>query len=110
MHIALWVTQHSSNVQSGFRLLVKMHDQPIGKRRIVNTLDKRRTLAGAGAVVQFEIMAIVGQLLGHAQDRGNADASGKQQTAPCILGQREQVARRADTQPGTGLHLLVQAA
>ena len=109
MHISLRVAQHLGDVQRRFRLLVKMHEQPISERRAANPLDKRRPLAGAGTVVQLEGLAAVGQLLGHAQDWGNADAAGKQHTALRPLGQREQVARRTDTQPGTGLHLLVQA-
>ena len=44
------------------------------------------------------------------QERGNADAAGKQQAAPRPIGQREQVARRTDLQPRADLHLLVQAA
>jgi hypothetical protein len=59
-----------------------MYEQAVGERRVANAFDKGRALAGAGAVVQLEVMAAVGQLLGHAQDRGNADATGKQQAAP----------------------------
>ncbi|MNN37447.1 hypothetical protein D3C81_1513970 [compost metagenome] len=110
VHILLRVAQHPGDIQCGFRLLVKVHEQAVSERRVANALDKGRTLAGAGTVVQLEIMAAVGQLLGHAQDRGNADATGKQQAALRALGQREQVARRADAQPCAGLHLLMQAA
>lgn len=90
VHISLRVAQHLGDVQRRFRLLVKMHEQPISERRAANPLDKRRPLAGAGTVVQLEGLAAVGQLLGHAQDWGNADAAGKQHTAlrPSASGNR----------------------
>ena len=86
MHVAGRRRQHLGGIQRRFGLLVEMQEDPFGKRGILEALHKRRTLTGAGAVMQFEVGARLGQAFGHAQDRGDADAAGKQQAAPCFVG------------------------
>lgn len=52
----------------------------------------------------------LGQVLGHAQDRRDADPAGEQQAAPRLGGEGEQVARFADEQAHARPDLLMQAA
>ncbi len=80
--------------------LIEMQEHPLGKGGRLETLHERRALFGTGAIMQFEI---------DAQDRGNTDAAGKQQAAPGLGGQGEQVARFADRQAGTRMNLGMQA-
>ncbi|MNZ48869.1 hypothetical protein D3C78_666220 [compost metagenome] len=78
MDISLRVGQHLGSVQRGLRLFIEMQEQSVGKGRGSNALDKGGALAGTGTVVQLEIRPRVSQMLGHAQDRGDADAASKQ--------------------------------
>ncbi|MNN35880.1 hypothetical protein D3C81_1497470 [compost metagenome] len=87
-----------------------MHEQAVSEGGGAQALDKGCAVAGACAVVQFEIVTVAGQLLSHAQQGRDADATGEQQAAPGALSQREQVARGADAQAVASLHLLVKAA
>src|SRR5690606_34276116 len=60
---------------------------------------ERQPRAAARAGVQRERPSVAVQHLGHAQQRGDADAAGEQQVVRRIARQREQVARRPDAQP-----------
>ncbi|MNP10746.1 hypothetical protein D3C76_1029060 [compost metagenome] len=86
-----------------------MQVHAIGKGCPLETLDKSRPITGASRVMQFEIGTAVGQLLGHAEDRRDADATGKQQAASGFADQREKVARLADVQPVAAVDLLMHA-
>ena len=109
MHVVFRRRQDLGGIQGGVRLLIEMQKYPVGEGRVTQALDKGRALAGAGAIMQLEVGAGMGQALGHAQDRGNSDTAGEQQAATCLVGQGEQVARFADAQVCATVDLFVQA-
>ncbi|MOA27826.1 hypothetical protein D3C78_1487260 [compost metagenome] len=110
VNIVLRIGQDLAGIQCCLGLFIEMQEQAVGKRGRADALHKRCALAGASAVMQLEVRADPRQALGHAQDRRNADAAGKQQAAPGTVCQREQVARLADAQLGTTVDLFVHAA
>ena len=77
------------------------------ERRRANALEERRALLGARAIVQLEVGADVGEPLGHAENRGDADAAGDQQRALGAVGELEMVSRLADLEHVAFLHLVV---
>ncbi|MNH30597.1 hypothetical protein D3C79_909010 [compost metagenome] len=109
VHIRLRMGQDPGGIQARIGLFIKVQVHAIGKGGPFESLDERRAVTGAGTVMQLEIGTAVGQLLGHAQDRGDADAASEQQAAPPLGYQREQVARFADEQPIAAVDLLMQA-
>ncbi len=110
MHVVPGPGQGLGDIQGGVRLFVEMQAHPLGKGRGLQALDEGRALGRTSAVVQLEIRAAVGQLFGHAEERGNADAAGEQQAAPCCVLQGKEIAWLADAQARAHLQLLVQAA
>ncbi|MNJ68766.1 hypothetical protein D3C77_650430 [compost metagenome] len=110
MEVVLRVGQNLTGIQGGFGLLIEVQEQAVGKRCGTDPFDKGCALAGAGAVVQFKVSADVSQAFSHAQNRGDADAAGKQQAAPGAVGERKQVAWLADTQLCTTVDVFMQAA
>jgi len=65
--------------------------------------------SGPAAIMQIEALARAVQRLRHGPEGGDADAPGQQQAAACTRRQPEMVARRADGERLSQLHLLVHA-
>jgi hypothetical protein len=87
--------------------VVAVHVRAGAECAVAQPVSERDPVCAAHAVVQREVAARDRQVLGHAQDRGDADAAREQQAVPRVGRQREEIARRADAQRVTFSHLLV---
>ncbi|MNE54819.1 hypothetical protein D3C80_1496320 [compost metagenome] len=101
--------QDPGGIQARIGLFIKVQVHAIGKGGPFESLDERLAVTGAGTVMQLEIGTAVGQLLGHAENRSDADATREQQAAPSLTHQREEVTRFTDEQPIATVDLLMHA-
>src|ERR1700736_5667297 len=83
--------------------VVEIKARPLREWRSTDPVQKCRPRTASCAVMQLERSRRSGQMLGHAQDRRNADPAGPQHDARRRRIERELVARLADTDKGARL-------